>query len=111
MGAMRNKIVGASLMVVAAACSTAPGDSGDPGDPMRSDVGVPSSIEGLPPAADGNALAYFDGTVDSVHGTMNVVYRNRAGDVLAQSTLPYGKAPGDVYFHTCTSGYNSGTHV
>jgi len=74
----------------------------------------PTSPEGVAPAADPAAthsapaasepLVYFEGSVDTVAGTMQVVTRSATGRFQTETTLPYGDATGSVYFHTCSSG-------
>ncbi len=65
-------------------------------DPVR----LPSS--GTPQSSgSGKALYYFEGSVDVAHRTMSLDYRSPTGELIGQSTLPYGTLPGEAYFHTC----------
>ncbi len=91
--AMTRLILAASVSVVLVSCSRSQAPSPSP-------VALPSNGAAAR-SGGGKAIYYFEGSVDVAHRTMTVVYRAPTGETLAQSTLPYGPAPGDVSFHTC----------
>ena len=89
--------MGFGSVIAGLACSSSPLPTGhDVAPPANDPIAAPE------PAA-AHALVYFEGTVDIARGTMNIVRRSPEGQIQAQDTLPYGTAPGDVYFHTCAS--------